>query len=235
MCRLVAFAVSLMALGQFSETTALSQDRRGPGADVIIWAQGAGLLGYWQVRDELKLTADQVAKIKITSDKFVADVQAAAKDPKLTPQERRKAMAEFNQRTQNFPTRDILTAEQAIRFRQMRLWAMDHRAFTEPDVIKELKLTDAQVETLKAIDNEFANKVGELLRQNPGFGRIGGGISDEDAAKDKALRAELRATTENECLAVLIDDQKAQFEKMRGPKFEIDMSAFRKRKPPARQ
>jgi Spy/CpxP family protein refolding chaperone len=41
-----------------------------------------------------------------------------------------------------------------------------------------------------------------------------------------AQMAEIRKETEAECAAVLTDEQKAQFEKMKGPKFELDMSAF---------
>jgi hypothetical protein len=50
------------------------------------------------------------------------------------------------------------------------------------------------------------------------------GANEEEQAKAREKMATLRKETDTECLAVLTDEQKAQFNKMRGEKFELDMS-----------
>jgi hypothetical protein len=54
------------------------------------------------------------------------------------------------------------------------------------------------------------------------------GLGPDSTAEDRAKFTEkttaLRKETETQCLTVLTDEQKAQFTKMRGEKFEFDMS-----------
>src|SRR5262249_57904536 len=87
------------------------------------------------------------------------------------------------------------------------------------DLGKNLAIADDQKEALKTIADESAKKGQEL-----GRGLFGQGISEEDRTKVREQLSALRTETEAECMAVLTDDQKAQFEKLRGPKFELDFS-----------
>jgi Spy/CpxP family protein refolding chaperone len=202
--------------------TAFAQDqggRRGRGG------QGGGqmgvlqLLGNAQVQKELKLADDQIAKIKEISDANRPQRRGQGGNNQLPTDEeiaaRRKKAEEAGSQALA-----LLTAEQAARFKQVRIWSEGTRALTnDEDVAKQLGLTDDQKGALKTIGEESAKKSGEISQ-----GRRG---ANEDARKKITDElAALRTTTESECLAVLTDDQQAQFEKLRGPKFELDRSAL---------
>jgi Spy/CpxP family protein refolding chaperone len=213
-------------------TAAYSQNRGR--ADAIIWQPYVGLVGYWQVSDELKLTPDQIERIKKIGGDFMQEMQTAMRDPKLTGEERRKFFSELSQRLEKRSIKDAkatLTDEQASRLRQMEIWDAGPLAFTDSDVVKNLKLTEQQVGVLTTIRNEYISKMNSAVSADPNRGRIGGGISKEDAASAKARMDEIRVAAEAECLDVLTDSQKTKFKTMKGSKFELDMLAVYNVKP----
>jgi hypothetical protein len=132
----------------------------------------------------------------------------------------------------------VLTAEQTARFTQIEIWLKGPLAFTDADVVRELDLTDQQKEVLKTVCDEYTSAVDALQKQlRPARGVVrtnDGGVrlTKEDPAKGIAeigkQREEVRAAKEAECLAVRTDDQKAKFEKLRGPKFELGRGHSRK-------
>src|SRR5207302_2609512 len=111
---------------------------------------------------------------------------------------------------------ELLTADQNTRLKQIELWVQGTSALVQnAELAKQLNLTDDQKGAIKTINDESAKKGRELFQ---GAGR---GASDEDRAKAREQMTALRTETEAECMAVLTDDQKAQFEKMKGPKFQL--------------
>jgi Spy/CpxP family protein refolding chaperone len=232
MYRFLGFTASVLMVLVISATAALSQNRGR--ASAITWQPYVGLVGYWQVREELKLTADQIERIKKIGGDYMQEMQTAMRDQKLTGDERRKALSELSQRLEKRTLNDTkatLTDEQASRLRQMEIWDAGPLAFADSDVMKSLKLTEQQVGVLTTIRNEYMKKIDDATRADPTQGRIGGGISEEDAARAKARRDEIRFASETECLDVLTDGQKAEFKSMKGSKFELDLFADYKVKP----
>jgi hypothetical protein len=120
---------------------------------------------------------------------------------------------------------EVLTDTQNARFKQIQLWIQGTNALVQNEELgKKLEITDDQKDALKTITEESAKKGQEL-----GQGLFGQGISDEERTKVREKLTALRTETEAECMAVLTDDQRARFEKLRGPKFEIDFSQMFRR------
>jgi Spy/CpxP family protein refolding chaperone len=211
---LVCFAVSDSAFAQGQG------NRRGRGGQGGFGRTGVlQLLGNVQVQRELKLADDQIAKIKEISDANRPQRGGqGANNQRPTDEElaarRTKAEEAGNQAVA------LLNAGQKNRFQQVRIWSAGTGALTNDDeVAKQLNLTDDQKGALKTIGEESAKKRGEITQGMRG-------ANDETRKKIADELTALRISTENECLAVLTDDQKAQFEKLRGPKFELDRTAF---------
>ena len=92
------------------------------------------------------------------------------------------------------------------------------RALSEnADVAKELSLSDDQKAAVKTVLTESGKKSQEL--------RAGmrNAIEEERKKIGDQLTA-IRTETETESLAQLTPDQKAKFDSLKGPKFELDRS-----------
>ena len=196
-----------------------------------IWQRDVGLLGYVQVRDELKLTADQMENINALGDELIKEGPAPQRQAGITKEERQKKIAAFQSRREEMiqKAKALLTADQANRMRQIELWCKGPTAFVEADVARELDLTGEQKGALKTFADEYSNKVTEsrqsfvqLLQKLPTKAELDQYYSDEEVAQRKAQYNALRETNETKCLTVLTDEQKARFVKMRGPRFELD-------------
>ena len=64
----------------------------------LMWQPYVGLVGYWQAREELKLTPDQIERIKKIGTDFEDEMRAAFRDNKLTGEERRKWFTDLSRR-----------------------------------------------------------------------------------------------------------------------------------------
>jgi Spy/CpxP family protein refolding chaperone len=203
---------------------AQGQGRRGGfGMFGGMMVQPAALLPNPQVQKELKLNEEQIAKIKEITDALRPQPGAARPDfQNMSEEERREFFAEMQKKNDEAGKKatEVLTDTQKGRFKQIQLWVQGTGALVQnEELAKTLKITDDQKEALKTITEESGKKQQEL-----GRGSFGPGVSDEDRAKAREQMTALRTETEAECMAVLTDDQKAQFEKLKGPKFELDMS-----------
>jgi hypothetical protein len=190
-----------------------------------MWQPYVGLVGYWQAMEELKLTPDQVDRIKKIGTDFEDEMRTALRDNKLTGGERRKWFAELSRRLEARTLKDaktVLTEVQAVRLRQIEIWDAGPLVFTDADIVKDLNLTEQQVGVLTTIRNEYLNKLRDP-RSDPSRGKPGGGPSDEDITKAKDFRDGLSRASLAECLEVLTDDQKTRFNVMKGAKFELDL------------
>jgi len=224
-------AVALvLCLSVSSVAMAQQQGRRGRGNfGGGFGGFGGGGLSFLiqnpQVQKELKLSEDQIAKLKEVTDaaRQAAGPGGGRRGQNQTDEERQAAREERRKRTEETDKKitDLLTADQNVRLKQVQLWTQGTRALTNNETVaKELALTDDQKSALKTITEETDKKRGELFQ---GLGR---GASDEDRTKAREQFATLQKETDAECLAVLTDDQKSKFTAMKGEKFELDMSAF---------
>jgi Spy/CpxP family protein refolding chaperone len=212
--------VILVCLVASDSAFAQNQGRRGRGGPGGGFGQMGSLqlLGFPQVQKELKLADDQIAKIKEIADANQPAGGRRGGNQQATDEERaarrKKAEDAGNQAVA------LLTEEQGARFKQVRIWAEGTRALTsDEEVAKQLSLTDDQKGALKTIGDESGKKQGEISQGMRG-------ANEETRKKITDELAALRTSTESECLAVLTDDQKAKFEKLRGPKFELDRTAL---------
>lgn len=225
MNRLTGIVLTALYVGLFATSIASAQQPApggafggfGPG-----FGQGAAgiLLLNPQVQKELKFTDDQTAKAKeIATPQNRGGVNFGA----MSEEERKEFFANIGKKMEENSKKlqELLTAEQNSRFKQIQLWVAGSSALTaDVDVGKELALTDDQKEALKAITGESAKKGQEIRAALRGNGNTDG------FAKMGEQLAALRAELETECMAVLTAKQKTQFEKMRGPKFVLEMPQF---------
>jgi len=227
MGRILNRGVILVLICLNGGTVAVAQ--RPPGGNPLMWQLGVGVLGNIKVRDELKLTADQMKKIQEIGDEYTEKMKPLSLIQKqLTPEEQQKRYAEFQKVQMEGAEKAaaVLTPEQTGRYRQILIWMAGPSAFSKPDVAKELDLTDGQKGALKTIGDEYEAAlvknaqpdISILKRINTQDGRD---KAREDMLSRDKERVEMMATKVAECLAVLTDDQKARFEKLRGEKFEI--------------
>ncbi len=226
MRRLFGIAVTSLVVCTFVTSGAMAQGRgRGGFGGGFGFGQGgfSGLLQITQVQKELKLSDDQIAKVKEVTD-AARPPQGAGGQRGANQTDEQRAAAREERQKKNAETDAKLTAllmpEQVTRLKQVQLWVQGYGALTNNEnVAKELGLTDDQKGALKTISDE-ANRKRQALFQ--GLGR---GASEEQRNKFRDDSAALQKDTDAECKAVLTDDQSAKLAAMKGEKFELDMAA----------
>jgi Spy/CpxP family protein refolding chaperone len=221
---------SLVACLILNSAAMAQQGRGGRGGRGGFGGGGFGgggltfLLQNPQVQKELKLSEDQIAKVKEVADAARPAPGAGGGrrgGADQTDEQRAAAREERQKRTAETDKKltDLLTADQNARLKQVQLWVQGTRALTSNETVaKELSLTDDQKSALKTISDESGKKGQEL------FTGLGRGASDEQRTKAREQMTALQKETEAECLAVLTDDQKAKFATMKGEKFQLDMT-----------
>jgi DNA polymerase III gamma/tau subunit len=203
------------------------QGRGGFGGGFGGFGQGPGaatLLANKSVQEELKLTAEEAAKVsapgKALQEKrrsMFADLQGA------TQEQRQEKMKELTDAAKSADedaaklAKDTLRTDQLKRFGEIGLQVKGDAAFVDENVQKTLAITDPEKEEIKKIRDDAATKIRELqpARGQGGQGRAQGN-RQETQTKIQALRKE----TLEKVVAVLTDSQKAQWKEMVGSPFE---------------
>lgn len=215
MFRWTVKASLVLGLAVFAaDLVSAQQPGRGfPGGGV------AALLASPDVAKELKLTEEQVTKVKEVSqqvrekfkDSFAKLKDASQEERQQKFQEIAKSMSEETGKALG----SVLNAEQSKRLKQLELQMQGSRAFSEAEVQKSLGLTDEQKEKIKTIRDDAAKAMMELYQ---------GGNFQEAAQKMQALRKE----TMEKITAVLSDAQKKSWKDMTGEAFEFRFQGFRR-------
>jgi Spy/CpxP family protein refolding chaperone len=218
MRRFLRLTLPVLGICLLVGNVAFAQGRGGRGMRPM---SGGALMGVDQVQKELKITDEQKTKI--------GEVLQSLRPPEgtnfgnMSQEERDKFFADMQKKGEEAGKKiqaEVLTPEQTSRFKQVELWVAGSRAlFENAEVGKQLTLTEDQKGAIKTITEESDKKIGELFRAS-----FGQGVSDEDRAKNREQIDTLRNETNAECMAVLTDDQQAKLTKMKGPKFQLDMS-----------
>lgn len=120
----------------------------------------------------------------------------------------------------------ILTKEQLARLKPIQLWLDRDAALFNAEVIAELKLVSVQTDGLTAIWKKYQHKVQDKVSEL----RASEGTRDENRRKLEELRATWRTEASEEYFGVLTEEQREQFDKMCGPKFDVDKSEFREQR-----
>lgn len=183
--------------------------RGGPGG-----ASGATLVQQKSVQDELKLSDDQVEKLKQVATKMRESFggRTAGGDR----EEARKKMAEATQAAEKDMS-GILSADQSKRLKEIVLQQAGPMALARAEVAKEVGLTDDQQAKVKEISDGFASEMRAQFQ-------AGGAGGDREEARNKL--ATLRKETGDKVLALLKDDQKKAWEKLVGEPFKGELTPF---------
>jgi RNA polymerase sigma factor (sigma-70 family) len=165
-----------------------------------------------EVQTELKLTAEQVRKIRdvVREVDDRAKVNAAPVKP-LPPGSRAEPAEAANKRVEEkvkalreaLP--EILTDAQAVRLRQLEKQVVGMSAFQDPEYVTLLKLTDEQQGKVQAI----VAQARQVQRQRPG------GVVDVDSHRqaDKAAVQQI--------LELLTEDQRRTWRDLTGEEFDV--------------
>ncbi len=181
------------------------------------------------VQKELKLTDDQIQKIK-DAGQSIASKRQEERDAirNLQGDEQREKRQELGKKVAeetNQALAGILKPDQSKRLKEITLQQEGARAFNTEEVQKTLKLTDDQKDKIKTINEDAAKDMRELLpqggRRGAGGGG-GGGVVDPAAFKERMTKvAALRKETMDKVTSVLTDDQKKSWKDMTGEPFEV--------------
>jgi Spy/CpxP family protein refolding chaperone len=167
------------------------------------------LLSQESVQKDLKLSDDQVTKVKELQKKQREALQGVSRE------ERRTKMQEQAKATQK-AVKEILKPEQQKRLDQITLQREGTRALSRKEVAEALKISDEQKEKIKTIREE-ARKETSGLRGNG---------NNQDARKKVA---EIRKSSSEKVMNVLTSEQKAKLKELQGEPFngEIKRPQFR--------
>ena len=122
---------------------------------------------------------------------------------------------------------EILKPEQVDRLKQIQFQVEGARALRNPEVVKELGLSEDQTAKLTSMQREVMEKMREAFQ--------GGGqeMTPEQRQERRAKMTEMRKEMETKAMEILTPEQKEKFQKMQGRKIEIELPAFGGRGPRA--
>lgn len=197
--------VSLVAVTVITPLARSQQDTAAPRSFEYVF----GILHAKFVQDELKLSADQIKQLKEGAEK--SDQRRREAMPKLkearVAKERTPIQRELMKQDEAAAA-ELLRPEQRKRFQQIRWQREGVTAFNDPEVRKELKLTEEQhAETVRLSR--------ELFRQ-----RAGPNADD----KAKAQFAELWQQQFDQAVHLLTVEQKAKWKELLGAPLKAEFS-----------
>jgi Spy/CpxP family protein refolding chaperone len=198
-----------LALGLAVLVASPAMAQGGPGG------RGGGLgmlLTNKSVQEELKLDKAQEEKLTAAFEKFREDNKddfAKLRDRNTSREDREAVMKKVGEGSKKIAA-DVLKPEQMKRLKQIQVQQEGVRAFANPEVEKDLKLTDKQKDELKTIAEDLQKQQREIF-QNAGGNR-------EEARKKMT---DLRKEKMDAALKVLTDEQKKTYKELTGAHFEI--------------
>ncbi|MCH5377937.1 MAG: Spy/CpxP family protein refolding chaperone [Planctomycetes bacterium] len=213
-----AFASSAMA--QAPEGSRRGADRGASRSSLI------GLLRSEQVQKELKLTDEQLAKVREVSEALGTEMREQFAAVRAID-DREQQRAKMNELRDEFDSkareklRDVLSREQMMRLYQVRMQvrpvvdSLDSRF-----VAGRLKLTDDQKAKLAEVGKEVQAKLSEL------YGQMRDASEQQRSELFQKFR-NIRSEGDEKALGVLTDEQKKAFEEMKGEKIELEMRRSR--------
>jgi hypothetical protein len=199
------------------------------------------------VQEELKMTDDQVTKVKDWVKEFMPKQFEIMKDKGVefggggkgkgggggkggtppTPEQQEKmtaATAEISKVAYR-ELGDILKKEQVDRLKQIDRQNMGLSAFSDAEVTTALKLTDSQQSTIKGLSGDFTKERTDIMREaGVGGGKGGGGKGNFDPEKmAEANKKVQKAQSEFVAKAVetLNGDQKKTWKELIGEPFDL--------------
>ncbi len=158
------------------------------------------------LQKELKLSEEQISRLKDALGK----VQDKYKDmftkaQQMSPEEQQKQFKAWNEDSQK-AIAGVLDAKQMKRLKQIQWQSMGVAALQDPDLQKELKLSDDQKKKLGGIFTDAQKRMQELARNRE---------TSQEKYQTVLRDAETKAN------GVLSDEQKKNYKELQGPPFEM--------------
>jgi len=215
----------LLAVALVAAAEALAAEGKPRGGGMM--ARGGTLLGLLsteKVQKELKLTDEQIEKVKQASEKVrkeMAEKFSGLRDVQDQKERRAKMVELLNQSDAQARKElgDVLPRDTWRRLSQIRLQVRGAAwALTNARTADRLKLTDEQKKKAAEIDKATQDKTFEVFSAMRN-------LSEEErrekmAETGKKMQA-IRSEADKKALDVLTAEQKEAFEKMKGEKFEL--------------
>ena len=183
----------------------------------------AQVLSNTALQDELKVTDAQKEKLKGVADKQAEARKKFGEAFKSAGGDKEKAKELFaelqkdGEKLQEEIARTVnetLTADQKGRLKQIERQFAGVRAFSNDEMVADLKLDDGQKTKIKGIVEEYGKDVREL----GGFGGFGkGGFDKEKAAEAQKKREKLEKGAIADIDEVLNDTQRKTWKDLTGP------------------
>ena len=196
------------------------------------------------VQEDLKMTDDQVTKVKEWSKEFRTKSMEIMKDKGVevgtggkggggkgftppTPEMQEKmavASAEINKVAVK-ELGDVLKKEQVERLKQIERQAIGINAFVDPEVVSALKLDDSQKTTIKGLTGDF-NKDSRDIRSEAGLGGgnkggTKGGFDPEKMADMNKKIQKIQKEYVGKAVDALNDEQKKTWKTLIGEPFDV--------------
>jgi Spy/CpxP family protein refolding chaperone len=160
------------------------------------------LLQQKDVQKDLKLSSDQIAKVKDAFDKQKQDTQALRELQGDARQDRVRDLMRADQKTMH----EVLQPDQQKRLRQIMLQEQGAPAFAHPRVARELNISDDQEQKIEDLLDTAGHKMRSLYRSG-----------QSDTTRQQAEDLDKQTTTS--ILDVLTPEQKMKWKKMVGDPF----------------
>jgi hypothetical protein len=186
--------------------------QRGGGWGRMFQLPAVTLAQLDAVQEELKLSDEQKKQVAELNEKLTEERQELfSGGPGGDREQFREKWAKFNADAAN-SFNEILDDDQEQRAQEIFIQVNGPSVLVQESVSEPLKISDEQQEQLQEV----------LAASREEF--MGAGLRDMEREEAAKKMAELIASRDEKLLAVLNDDQRAQFEKMQGEKVEIDLS-----------
>jgi hypothetical protein len=175
------------------------------------------------VQKDLGVSGDTVGKLTSLRDDYVAAQRKEYESAGINPQDFQNLSAEQRQKMNSIATKlgeefnpkvkELLSADQFKRLKQIQIQAQGSAAFNSPEVASELKLTDDQKKQLTELQAEYGRKIQGLR---------GGGGGQEVFAK----MGELNTERDGKAIGLLNAEQKEKLAALKGSPFDIRQLGF---------
>lgn len=177
---------------------------------------GLQLLRLPPVQQELKMTPEQIGKIRTKQQEVRQALQGGGNPGQLSAEERRARMARM-QEIQSKAIAAILDPAQQKRLRQIELQQQGPLAIAaRQDIAAELKLTEAQQRQAADVQRQANEEMRAALR-----GVDFQSLSGDERAKLMGRMRQAQQTAGDKVTALLTDAQKAQWKEMQGAPFVL--------------
>ncbi|MHB1426168.1 MAG: hypothetical protein ACYC3I_23640 [Gemmataceae bacterium] len=172
--------------------------------------QGDAILGPMLsnpgVQKELKLSGDQITKLRDSLGKVVDKYKGdLTKLDKMTPDERDKKLKALGEDSRKVIS-SVLDAKQWKRYKQIEWQIIGFGALQDPELQKELKLSEEQKKKIDDIFTDANKKIQELDKNR-----------ETSPEKFQAVVKD----TEKKANDVLSEEQKKSLKEIKGPEFQF--------------